>query len=418
MFHSLAVFFSSIALVVSSWFGGSASTPAQAPATAPVTVGATENVNTSVTPPANSSTQSTIQVNVTTPAPPPSTSSASSAPTAQTSTLPTGHAWLTVLPLGDGDYTTSGAKKGYIYVCHVAQGGGGAQGSPTWISGSNWYPDEKVAVQGALVWPSASYSMKLSGSTRLITSNGLPTDHPTGLFPIQASDPAHAFDANPNSIEAQNYSFSLPAYPTATETPGCIFGQVGIMNDGVPLFDGFDAEYRDAVAHEVQDAWEGHPQESGMYHDHGFESLIKGKSVSTVLGFAYDGYPITGPELPNGNYLTTADLDQCHGLTSTVTLDGKQVSTYHYVLTQDFPYSVSCFHGTSYEPKPSGGGQGTSGGGMNMTTSTDASANGTPPAPPQEAISACTGKASGASCSVGPGTGTCTTIGTYFACKP
>src|SRR5581483_4605058 len=30
---------------------------------------------------------------------------------------------LTALPLGDNKYTTSGAKKGYVYVCHVMQGG-------------------------------------------------------------------------------------------------------------------------------------------------------------------------------------------------------------------------------------------------------------------------------------------------------
>ena len=31
---------------------------------------------------------------------------------------------------------------------------------------------------------------------------------------------------------------------------------------------------------------------------------------------------------------------------STVKVDGKNVTTYHYVMTQDFPYSVSCFRAT------------------------------------------------------------------------
>jgi hypothetical protein len=98
--------------------------------------------------------------------------------------------------------------------------------------------------------------------------------------------------------------------------------------------------------------------------------------------------------LPDGTYLTTKDLDECHGLTSAVTLDGKSVTTYHYMLTQDFPYSVGCFRGKSYEPKPGGGsqqsGQAQAQGGQSGTQGNQ---------PPQAAIDACNGKASGSSCS-------------------
>jgi hypothetical protein len=62
-----------------------------------------------------------------------------------------------------------------------------------------------------------------------------------------------------------------------------------------------------------------------------------------VIGWALDGFPITGPKVGKGNILSTADLDKCHGLTSTVKINGTKVTTYHYVMTQDFPYSVSCF---------------------------------------------------------------------------
>ena len=338
-------------------------------------------------------------------------------------TLPAGSPWQTSLPLGDNKYVTSAPKQGYIYLCHVATGGEGAQGNPTWISGNIWYPAQKVAVEGSVSWPNATYSMAITGNERVIKSNGLPTDHDTGTFPISRSDPAYQFDANPNSIEAQDYDYELPADPTGLAAPDCIYGEVGIMNDGVPLFDGFDAEYRDAVAHETQDAWDGHPDENGVYHDHGFEdSVMQNTSVSTVVGFAFDGYPITGGKLPNGNYLTTSDLDECHGLTSTVTLDGKSVTTYHYVLTQDFPYSVSCFHGQSYEPKPGGGSSSSSSGGMEMGSQTNVNGavgsaaqngQGNPPTPPQASITACASLSKGSSCifSGGQGsvTGTCMT---------
>ncbi|HUO50093.1 MAG TPA: YHYH protein [Candidatus Paceibacterota bacterium] len=380
-----------------------------------------------IAPAASSSAQIQTTTQAPVPAPSAQTTSASaqanvtsiaSAPSV-TSDLPaTGHVWSTTLPLGDGKYTTSGPKKGYIYVCHVAQGGGGAQGNPTWIHGSTWNPSEKVFVQGSVSWPNATYSMAISGSTRIIKSNGLPTDHTSGIFPIQTSDPAHQFDANPNSIKAQSYSFSFPVSPTTLAQPDCIYGQVGIMNDGVPLFDGFDAEYRDAVAHETQDAYEAHPDVTGVYHYHGFEKGFVQESIATVVGFAFDGFPITGAKLADGTYLQTSDLDECHGLTSTINLDGKNVTTYHYVLTQDFPYSVSCFRGKSYEPKP-GGGQSqpinqTQGGGQQSGA----------PTPPQGALEACSGKTSGASCSFstpnGSINGTCHTPPgqSVLACVP
>jgi hypothetical protein len=126
-----------------------------------------------------------------------------------------------------------------------------------------------------------------------------------------------------------------------------------------------------------------------------------------VVGYAFDGFPITGPKLPSGKYLMSNDLDVCHGLTSTITLDGKSVSIYHYVMTQDFPYSVSCFRGTSTF-KPSGGNSQHSMGSSNMNM---------PPTPPQEAISACANKKVGDACSVGPNTSTCDMIGNTLACK-
>jgi hypothetical protein len=314
--------------------------------------------------------------------------------------LPAGEAWETTLPLGDYKYTTTDPEKGYVYLCHVQSGGQGAQGTPTWIGGSVWYPNEKVNVEGSVSWPNASYSMTVYDGERTIISNGLPTDHNTGIFPIQKSDPAYQFDANPNSIKTQSYEYVFPVDPTGLATPNCIYGQVGMMDDGVPLFDGFDAEYRDAVAHETQDAWNGHPDQDGVYHDHGFEQGPVKESVSTVVGFAFDGYPITGSLLPSGNYLHTADLDECHGITSTITLDGKQVTTYHYVLTQDFPYSVGCFRGTSYEPKPSGGS------GSQQIPQGQIQQGGKPLIPPQAAITACVSKASDATCSFSGGQGT------------
>ena len=189
--------------------------------------------------------------------------------------------------------------------------------------------------------------MSISGSTRTIVTNDLPRDHTTGNFPVQPDDPAYQYDRNPNSIAAQALTYSLAASPTVNATPGCMGGESGVMLTGVALFNAFDAGGRDAGAWEVQDGCDGHPQITHEYHYHTLSKCITDESVTTVLGFALDGFPITGPKLGASNILTTKDLDECHGITSAIQLDGKTVTMYHYVMTQDFPYSVSCFRGTA-----------------------------------------------------------------------
>ncbi|RLT27645.1 MAG: YHYH protein [Chloroflexi bacterium] len=187
--------------------------------------------------------------------------------------------------------------------------------------------------------------MTVSGGRRVISTNALPT-HPTGVYPVASSDPASRYDRNPNTIRAQSLRYDLTSTPSGMGT-NCIGGEVGVMLDGVPLFDGFDAGGRDAGAWEVQDACAGHPQMSGEYHYHDLSPCLPSWDAKTVVGFALDGYPITGPRIAAGDILTTSDLDECHGMTSEIVLDGKTVTSYHYVMTQDFPYSVSCFRGTA-----------------------------------------------------------------------
>lgn len=326
-----------------------------------------------------------------------------------------------ILPLGDGKYTTSAPKKGYVYLCNVAQGGGGAENNGPWIGTSTWNSNEKISVEGSVSWPQAYVHITVDGSTRTIASNDLPTTGVTGIFPIQQSDPAYQYDTNPNSIEAQNLSVSLPANPSVAPTPSCIYGEVGIMTNGVLLLDAFDAEYRDAAAHEILDSCDGHPHEDGMYHYHDLSSCIPDAMETNVIGWAFDGFPITGPEVAPGKYLTTADLDECHGITSAVDINGTMVDTYHYVMTQDFPYSVSCFRGKSYEPKPAANGQ-MNMSGMQMSGSSNAGSNGGQ-TPPQAAIDACSSKSLGSSCSFstpnGSLSGLCNqTPGGTIACVP
>jgi hypothetical protein len=257
-----------------------------------------------------------------------------------------------ILPVGDSKYSTNGTKKGYIYSCNanfVPATQAGAQTRGPWFINNNtqWDSKKKVAVQGNITWQQ-SVTIAVENDKRVVTTNDLP-DHHTGVFPVAKNDPARSYDANPNSISSQSLVYNLAANPTYGQ-PQCMGGEAGIMINGVALFSAFDAGGRDAGAWEVQDTCDGHPQNKGEYHYHTLSRCIKDTSVQTVIGYALDGFPITGPKIGQGNILTTDDLDECHGIVSEVLLDNKKTTTYHYVMTQDFPYSISCFRATAIQP--------------------------------------------------------------------
>lgn len=265
------------------------------------------------------------------------------------------------VPLGDYKYVTDAPKQGYVYLCNVRKDNPGSMVEGPWIHGNTWSWKEKVSVDGSVSWPDASFTNILGDSTRTLTTKALPINHTTGVYPVASTDDAHAYDPNPNTISAQNITKILPANPVYSDTPYCMGGEVGIMLTGVPLFNAFDAGLRDAPAHELQDSCNGHPQGSGEYHYHSDSACFKDDTVKTVVGYAYDGFPITGSKVADNKYLTTEDLDVCHGITSEVVIDGQKKVTYHYVLTKDFPYSASCFRGkpitSPMSLSPMGGGQ-------------------------------------------------------------
>jgi hypothetical protein len=255
------------------------------------------------------------------------------------------------IPLGDG-YVSSSPKIGYVDSCMTHFGGiGGAQVVGPWINtiAKTWDSTTKIAVSGTVSWPTASWSVSVHGPKRVITFNDLPINHPTGVFPVASSDPASNYDRNPNSVAAQSFTWSLPLNPTAASAPSCTSGgPIGVLNDGVLLFNALDGEGRDAAAHEVLDACAGHPEMSSTYHHHDVPPCIlaKAKGRSTLVGYALDGYGIYVERDAHGALLTNTALDACHGRTSTVLSNGKKTAVYHYVATLEYPYTVGCFHGT------------------------------------------------------------------------
>ena len=316
------------------------------------------------------------------------------------------------VPLGDNKYVTDAPKKGYVYLCSAHKDNPGSSVIGPWVHGDSWNISQKISVAGSVSWPQATFSNTTTGLYRVLTGNGLPISHTTGTFPVASNDPAATYDPNPNTITAQHISATIPLNPVYSDTPYCMGGEVGIMLSGVPLFDAFDAGLRDAPAHELQDSCDGHPQGSGEYHYHSLSACFKDIGEKTVLGYAYDGYPITGPQVAANKFLTTDNLDECHGITSAITEDGTSVVTYHYVMTADFPYSVSCFHAKPTTIAPSAPSNQNSGAG-----------GGNRSGPPQAAIDACANMTVDASCSFdtpqGSVDGTCRTPpNSALACIP
>jgi hypothetical protein len=271
-----------------------------------------------------------------------------------------------------------------------------------------------VAVPG-LSGLTSTVSFSCSGTTRTMTSNGLP-DHQPGTFP----DP----DC-PNTITAQSVTQATTLNPSVVSSTGASVKEPGHLVNGVKLDPATAESYQNAGTWRIEaiqtyrnlglDSSNAHVQPSGAYHYHGLPEgflakLGKGQAV-TFVGFAVDGFPLyakygyadatdagsavvelspswrmkstpdTGrpstTEVPMGTFTQdyeyvagSGDLDECNGRFA-VTPEFPQ-GIYHYVITADFPHIQRCVKGTASGGTGTGGGTGGGGTGQkSCTTSAD-----------------------------------------------
>lgn len=176
-------------------------------------------------------------------------------------------------------------------------------------------------------------SVQVTDDFLIVRSNGIP-DHTTGQFPNRY---------NPNTIREQDYTFRIPRHPTWSEriTPTPM-GPIGVAVNGVPFYNPYNAQGRDASKNEVFDECCGHPDPAGRYHYHIYPRCIhtsfkdKPGEHSELIGYAFDGYAIYGPNGEGGH--PPADLDACNG-------HSDPVRGYHYHVTRKFPYIIGGYHG-------------------------------------------------------------------------
>lgn len=209
---------------------------------------------------------------------------------------------------------------------------------------------KKPVVEGS-VYRNGRFLVEKEEETARVSGNGLPS-HPTGRFPVERGSAAFPYDRNPNSIQSHVIEYLIPSVPRIAERPGCLsMGVIGIALTGGVLFNALDAPGRDAVATELFDRCEGHPERNGRYHYHYHSPCFdqgEAHTHSPLIGYALDGFGIYGWRDQGGVYISNGNLDECHGHKGLVPAGNGGVATeYHYHMNHEFPYTLGCFRGVA-----------------------------------------------------------------------
>ncbi len=181
-----------------------------------------------------------------------------------------------------------------------------------------------------------------------ISTNNLP-NHTSPYWPT--SNPLYEvyngsnsnFNKNPNTIQSQNISLTIPRYPEeASSHESTPLGAIGIARNGVVFYNQY-AGPNQPLTNEINsfDQWLGHPQNQGAYHYHiepTYMTELYGKDA--FLGLLADGFPVYGP-VENETTVTNSDLDEYHG---------------HFGPTDDFPDGIYHYHITDEDPYLNGNG--------------------------------------------------------------
>ena len=262
------------------------------------------------------------------------------------------------------------------------------------LSGTEYNDDESVRL-------TATYAWVCGGGARMLTGNGLP-NHAVGTFPGPGNP-------NPIGAVATSATYTLTPAPaaqiTAVVTSGYALNGVKLEpgtagtcgnagGSSCTQAGGTGPWAMEALGQSAfnfgTDENNAHVQPNGAYHYHGMPErfitkLGQGTSTMTLTGWAPDGYPIyarygyssamdagSGVKVLRGSYRLKAapdanrpatalypmgtftqdheyvaglgDLDECNGRTG-VTPEFP-AGTYHYVITDTYPYIGRCVKGT------------------------------------------------------------------------
>lgn len=201
----------------------------------------------------------------------------------------------------------------------------------------------------------------VSGSNYVFRSQNIPNNK---SFYFGSTSPMYEAlaggqkSAGNNQIQSQCLVYTIPSAPAAKS--GALVGtqsgyaSVGITVNGLAIFNNAAAP-GDVLASEVStfDKFNGHPQNSGVYHHHS-QPLNVSDNNSNLIGILLDGFPVYGRDCDNGtvdpgNDTTPNNLDANHGHTAVTVLFPGGIYHYHYTndtTAQTFTLIGSSFHGT------------------------------------------------------------------------
>lgn len=252
------------------------------------------------------------------------------------------------LRLGDTELTTTTPARGKLFSCVPGNpsGPGSNRARIDWIdfTGNTWNLLRKPFLPGgSFTAPAGTATVTETATSRIITVNNLPKDGKIGDWPMTKYALLTAIDGNPGTPAPRTYSFELPLLPAAGLAPTCLgMGAIGATLNGVVLYHAMDLRGNDAVAHEIVDAFGGHPAMTD-YHYHFVPDRLDTPRLadghSGIVGYIRDGFPLYGYRGTGGAELTNADLDECHG-------HSHGALGYHYHATLEYPYTVGCYRGT------------------------------------------------------------------------
>jgi len=194
--------------------------------------------------------------------------------------------------------------------------------------------DSRVAQGFSGFWLNFSCNVTLtkSGTNVILTSNDLPDYKTYYLSPSDACYEAFTSTdrkANPNLLQAQTITMTVPYAPTAAASPVAMSGGViGMSVNGVAIYSNTAAP-GDDIYQEVDtfDKCDGHPDQVSRYHYHTEPSAITNADAAFV-GVMRDGFPVYG----RNDYETNAEatgLDSAGGKTGK-TVDSPDAAVYHY----------------------------------------------------------------------------------------
>jgi hypothetical protein len=262
--------------------------------------------------------------------------------------------------------------RGQLYMCALPSLGGNppppvSQVDRPWRNGNvlNVAKIGESAVPGK-VKMAHQFKITTTATKRYFKGNGIPP-WPVGKYPIPSNSAAYQYysvapgippyaTADLIPIKPYNLHVNVTRKPKANKKPTCIPSlSMGVALDGIMWHAEIAAtsltSWVDPNAALPTDNCFGHPWNT-QYHVHGFswkcltQKSEPGSKASPLYGYAWDGFGIYGPRDANGKWITNKQLDECHGRTAEVMWEGKLQKIYHYVLNNEYPYSIGCFRGT------------------------------------------------------------------------